>query len=108
MFVSAPVEEGGSGEGGGRKVSLGVLARAGVYRSEGASEGDRVVAVNLLDPGVSALETADSIDVGGGRATSGAGSAESGAVEEVWVWFALAALAALTLEWFLFAWRMRV
>ena len=92
--------------GAGPLVSIGVLPRAGVYRAEGAADADRLIPVNLLSPAASALRTADSVDIGGARiASGGAGGATP---REVWPWFALGAIAVLTLEWALFAWRMRV
>lgn len=92
--------------GAGPLVSIGLLPRAGVYRAEGAADADRLIPVNLSSPGASSLQTDDSVDIGGARvAAGGAGGATP---REVWPWFALGAIALLTLEWVLFAWRMRV
>ena len=92
--------------GSGPMVSLGVLPRAGVYRVEGAAESDMVVPVNLLDGVSSSLATAEAVDIGGQAVRNGTGAGS--APREVWPWFALSAVAVLCMEWFLFAWRMRV
>lgn len=95
---------------GERSASLGLIERAGVYRAdrvEGGDvrEGDRVVAVNLLDPAESALTLGEGVRVGTMMARASTGAPVP---REIWAWFALAALALMTLEWLMFAWRSRV
>ncbi|RMH24905.1 MAG: VWA domain-containing protein [Planctomycetota bacterium] len=97
---SRPVARGAAG------VELGVLPRAGAYTVEGAAEGDRLIPVNLVSAAESAIATADALDLAGGPAsTAGVGVA---APREIWRWFALAGFVLLTVEWLLYAWRMRV
>jgi len=91
---------------GGDAVELGVVPRAGVYRLTGVDAGDQLIPVNLASPNESAIATFDALDLAGGpTAASGVGAA---APREIWRWFALAGLALLTIEWLLYAWRMRV
>lgn len=97
-----PVREDRAGE----RVTLGVLERVGVYELGGVVERDRAVAVNLVDARESALRTSRGIRAGGGAVRIEA--AEERGTREVWHWFVLFALGLLTIEWFLYAWRMRV
>lgn len=87
-------------------VSLGVVERAGLYAVAGAAEADASLAVNLFAPSESVLRTADQIEVSG-QAIAAAGSVGD-VPREVWHWFVAAALALLTVEWFAYAWRMRL
>lgn len=87
-------------------VSLGALPLAGVYRAEGVVPGDRLLPVNVLNEQESALATRDEVRIAG--ETTAASSLGAGAPLEIWRWFVLAGLAILTLEWLLYAWRMRV
>ena len=59
-----------------------------------------------MNPNESAIATRSSVDVGG--ITAQAADLDDAAPREVWHWFVLAALALLSLEWLLFAWRTRV
>lgn len=99
----------GNGDEGGM-ASMGIPRLAGVYRvrAEGESgQTERSIAVNLLDARVSSLGTRDVVEIAG-RATGGAASAtQERAVREVWSWFVLAAGILLSIEWFVYAWRMR-
>ncbi|MEC9374674.1 MAG: hypothetical protein VYC34_12555, partial [Planctomycetota bacterium] len=89
-----------------REISLGALPRVGLYRATGVLPRDSAFAVNLLDPIESALATADTVEISGRPAQAGAiGSA---APREIWHWFVIAATILLTLEYLLYAWRMRV
>lgn len=88
------------------RVNLGLLPLVGVYSVAGAVEDDSVLPVNLFDPVESAIATAESVDISGQRAEAGALS--DAAPREIWHWFIIAALILLTLEWILYAWRMRV
>ncbi len=96
-----------------RRIGVGVLPRAGVYRidaggeGEGGGDGGRAIAVNLLDEGESAIATADTLRVSGESVSAAVGGGGSGP-REIWDWFVLAALLLLALEWFLHAWMMRV
>lgn len=92
--------------GGGEWVPLGPFERVGVYALDGASEENRLLAVNLLEPLESALESRESVEVAGGSVT--AARAGSIAPREVWPWFVLAAVVLLAVEWLVFALRMRV
>jgi hypothetical protein len=92
--------------GAGREVSLGLLDRAGVYRVTGVREEDAVVAVNLCDERESGLAAADVRVPGATVERSATGEKEGW--REIWHWFVAAALLLLTVEWFVYAWRMRV
>lgn len=74
--------------------------QAGVY----ALADGTPVAVNLLDPGESALTSRESVGLGGRRVAMR--SADDGR-REVWSWFVVAGTALLTLEWLMFAARAR-
>lgn len=87
-------------------VNLGVLPLAGVHQISGVVESDALLPVNLQSASESAIETRDSLRIAGRAAD--AGTLESGTPREVWRWFVLAGLAILTIEWLLYAWRMRV
>jgi hypothetical protein len=107
---SGPVRVSVSVPEGERSASLGLIERAGVYRADrfegrDARGGDRVVAVNLLDPAESALALGESVRVGTMTARASTGAPVP---REIWAWFALAALLLMTLEWLMFAWRSRV
>lgn len=93
--------------GAARRIGLGVMERAGVYRLEGAAGADveALLAVNLADEHESAIGTRDAIQVGGTAAQAGEG--DSGP-REIWHWFVTAALVLLAIEWLLHAWMMRV
>ncbi len=90
-------------------VSVGILERAGVYRVAGLPDGtlahDRTIAVNVLDQTESSLAVRQSLRVSGQIVASAAG--DSGP-REIWPWLIAAALALLTIEWFLNAWQMKV
>jgi hypothetical protein len=89
-------------------VTLGPLERAGVYTVRGAAPPDQVLAVNLADAAESRLGTADWSPRGvAAGAAAQADSPGSGAPREIWHWFVIAGLALATLEWLLYAWRMR-
>lgn len=87
-------------------VSLGILDRAGLYSVEGASPGDETVAVNLTDAFESRLATADWGPGAPGTAPDAPGSGPAGP-REIWPWFVLAGLLLASVEWLLYAWRMR-
>lgn len=85
-------------------LSLGVIDLAGVYQVRGAA-GVSALAVNLADEFESLARTSDTVTISGVARSPAA--ADGGAPREVWAWFVTAALALLTIEWFLFAWQMR-
>jgi von Willebrand factor type A domain/Aerotolerance regulator N-terminal len=94
-----------------RRVSLGVLEHAGVYRVEGVPHADGTaapapsIAVNLLDETESSLAVADQLRVSG-QTVAGAGPGQEPL--ELWPYLVAAALVILTIEWFLNAWSMKV
>lgn len=85
-------------------INLGILERVGVYSIDGS---DASVCVNLLNERESRLSSPESIEVGG-RPVEPSGAADAPAPREIWHWLVLAAAGLLALEWFLYAWRMRV
>ncbi len=85
------------------EVSLGLLARAGVYTLAGAQE-PTTVCVNLADPLESSLVVRDRVRIGSADAVAGEGGP---APREVWRWFVLAGACLAMVEWLLYAWRMR-
>jgi hypothetical protein len=91
-----------------RRVNLGRIERAGVYRMATSQAGDdaaSTIAVNLLDQTESLLRGAPAIRLGG---EAHAARPASIGPREVWHWFVLGALGLLCVEWFLNAARMRV
>lgn len=87
-------------------VSLGLIERAGVYRIENSPPGpDGLICVNLLDEDESALRVNPSLAVAGRPVRP---YAAEQAPREIWPWFIAAAGVLLAIEWFLYAWRMRV
>lgn len=110
-YVGAGTAEGTAVSGTVRqgRASLSAFERAGSYRAtDPGSEApyDRLV-VNLLDPLESDLRTADTLDVASAAPVAVA-SAGALARQEIWPWFAWAALAVLLVEWWLYVRRMRV
>lgn len=95
---------GGGGTGAAAPVALGLIERAGLYEARGAAPGYERVAVNLLDSTESSLRVAPALDLLGGALPASSGAP---APREVWHWFVLAALGLLSIEWFVYAWRMR-
>jgi hypothetical protein len=83
-------------------ISLGVFARAGVYRSDALNP--PVIAVNMLAPAESELAASDRLVVGGTEAPRLEATVGR---REVWHWFLSAAGALLVVEWLLFAARVR-
>ena len=94
------------GRGGSPEVEMPALELAGLYTAMGTRE--RAVGVNLADAVESSLATADRLDLVG---VPGGVAAEArvgvGAPREIWAWLVMAALVLLTLEWVLYAARMR-
>ena len=95
---------------------VGPLDRVGVWRLAGPTPGavePGVVAANLVSPRESLIAVRPRAALGpGARAdTLGGGSAVDGrgrgGEREVWHWFVLSALGLLSIEWFVYAWRMR-
>jgi len=87
---------------------IGILPLAGIYAVKGVARDsvDSLLAVNLCDGWESRLATSETIDIPGTRARSNADASDSR--RELWQWFIVAALALLTIEWFVFARQMRV
>lgn len=86
---------------------IGTLALAGVYQVKGVAPDspDSFLAVNLVDGWESRLGTAGMIDIPGSASRNSAG--ENDARRELWQWFIAAAMVLLTIEWFVFAKRIR-
>jgi len=89
-----------------QRITLGGLPLVGVYTIDGAAPRDRTIAVSLLDPFESAIETRDRVVIAGDPIASQTIGAT--APREVWRWLVLAALILLAVEWTLYARRMRV
>ncbi len=85
-------------------VALGVIDRVGVYAVGGATI--PTVAVNLLSQRESAIASRPELRIGG-QVLAGSGEGEA-APTEIWTWLVIAAAVLLTLEWLLYAMRMRV
>ena len=91
---------------GQSRLNLGIVERAGVYRSAPTAGRDPLaIAVNLLDPLESSLAVQDAVRVSGESVQSVEGAAGP---TELWPWLILAALVLLSVEWFLNAWLQRV
>lgn len=106
VSVSGPVEFSREVSSPGERITIGPLSRVGIYEIEGVVEPDAVAAANLLDSTESRIDSPDPIQLATGPVT--ATTAADAAPKEVWHWFALAAIAALCIEWMVYAWRMRV
>jgi hypothetical protein len=91
----------------GAAVSLGVPRLAGVYKCEGTAPGFETIVANVTNPRETALSTRSAIAVGGRESLAGTQHAGDAPKREVWHWFVLAAMALLTIEWFIHAWRSR-
>ncbi|MBN8598162.1 MAG: BatA and WFA domain-containing protein [Planctomycetes bacterium] len=89
--------EPGSGEV--RRMTLGVLDRAGVYTARAVS-GFPPIAVNLLDAHESGVGTSDVLRVGSRIVSTGGAIARP---MEVWWWALVIAAALLAIEWIVFA-----
>lgn len=83
------------------QVSIGIPERAGVYTD---TSGNPVLAVNLVFSDETSLRTADTVRIGGRRVLAGG---PTDGHREVWHWFVIAAACILTIEWLVFAERMR-
>jgi hypothetical protein len=91
-----------------RSVRVGPFERAGVYvlkTTDGRPASPGVAVINLASERESLLQPllAQSAAPSGGGVWDG----QNGGPREVWHWFILAALFPLTVEWFVYAWRMR-
>ncbi len=85
--------------------SYGKTEQVGVYDVTWAGGGQRLFAVNLLDPEESNVEPRPEFQVGSTRVTAGAATMQA---RETWKWVAVAALALLLLEWFVYNRRIFV
>ncbi|MBC7772866.1 MAG: BatA domain-containing protein [Pyrinomonadaceae bacterium] len=96
------------GEASGIETPIGTLALAGVYQVKGVvpESPDVFLAVNVCDGWESRLGVSGSIDIPGSGSRKSTG--ENDARRELWQWFIAAALVLLTIEWFVFARRIRV
>jgi hypothetical protein len=101
--VEAPPATGASP----RRINLGLIDTAGIYRIAGATQtdGPAAIAVNLASPIESGLRSRSEIRVAGETYSARAGAA---APREIWHWFILAALGLLCIEWLINARQMRV
>ena len=79
--------------------AYGKTDRMGPYQVKWDGRVQRSFAVNLFDADESNIEPRPEIGIGQDRI--GAGEARS-TPRETWMWFALAGLAILTLEWFIY------
>lgn len=95
---------GKSPEGG--TATLGVPRFAGVYQATIGSA-TQTIAVNIADPRISTLATREEVAIGGRPAGRALPSANIRAVREIWSWWAICAGILLSIEWFVYAWRMR-
>jgi hypothetical protein len=91
-----------------RSVRVGPFERAGVYvlkTTDGRPASPGVAVINLASERESLLQPllAQSAAPSGGGVSDG----QNGGPREVWHWFILVALFPLTVEWFVYAWRMR-
>jgi hypothetical protein len=77
----------------------------GVYEVTWAGGGQRLFAVNLLDPDESNIEPRPEFQVGSTKVTAGEATMQA---RETWKWVAVAALALLLLEWFVYNRRIFV
>ena len=84
-----------------RRVPIGIPERAGIYNN---TAGAPVLAINLMSSHESSLATSDTVRIAG-RSIQ-AGTSDQG-FREIWHWFVIAAAGVLTLEWLLFAAKMR-
>lgn len=86
---------------------IGTLPLAGVYQVTGlaAESAESFLAVNLCDGWESRLATDGTIDIPGSGSRKSA--AETDARRELWQWFIAAAMLLLTVEWLVFARRIR-
>lgn len=90
----------------GDEISLGRIERAGVYRVEGTPAGpEGLVCINLLDETESGLRVQPAMEISGRPVRPFAAEQSP---REVWPWFIAAAAILLVIEWFLYAFRMRV
>src|SRR5262249_25570864 len=89
------------------QVQLGALERAGLYTLDGTSAADRIIAVNLADPAESRLDTADWLTPSAAAAAGHTDPVDAAVPHEVWPWFVLGGLILASIEWLLYAWRMR-
>jgi len=87
-------------------ISIGTVGRAGLYRVDGAAEGESPVAVNLFDETESGLATAEAVRIAGEDVQRG--GVGQAAPKEIWPLFVLAAFVLLVVEWVLFALRSKV
>ena len=100
--LSAPVRRG--------RAVLPAFPRVGEYVATGgavAEPYDRLP-VNLLDPLESDVRVGDTLRVGPGAGGAVAATTPEAARQEVWSWFAWAALAVLLAEWVIYTGRTRV
>ena len=87
------------------RISLPPFQKAGLYHLDGAGPPDDRVVVNVTSRTESDLRPVPSINLGSrAAATSGINEAMP---REVWRWFAVAALALLLLEWWLYTTRVK-
>lgn len=92
------------------RAALSAFERVGTYQAadSGARGGYDRLAVNLLDPLESDLRAADTLDVAASAPVTVATAGGALARQELWAWFAWAALAVLLIEGWLYTRRMRV
>lgn len=91
---------------GEQPVSVGLLAKAGVYRVEGVTGIEGIVPVNVASERETLARAREAIEIGGQRV--GTGDEEDVALREIWPWLVLAAAGLLAIEWFVVAWLNRV
>ncbi len=89
-----------------RRAAPGPLPFVGLYEIHSASGAGAVVPVNLLNTIESAAFMKSTVDIGGQITT--ATPAAAIAPREIWWWFILAALVMTSVEWLVFAHRLRI
>jgi hypothetical protein len=85
--------------------SFGATDSVGVYRFIPEGGASRSFAVNLLDAEESNIEPRPVITIGSDRIVAGQ---ERGQPRDLWKWFAMAALALLLLEWYIYNRRVYI
>jgi len=85
---------------------MGAIPLAGLYTLRGAAGGADHLAVNMASEAESRLSSRESTVLGGG--TLGTSGVDAVIVRELWRWFVLAGALLASLEWLIYARKMRV
>jgi len=106
VHVDGPAPRDVAAPKGAARVAIGVLPRAGLYTIAGASDADTIVGASVLDARESSLASEASVRVAGEDRMGEAAAAL--APREIWRWWIAIAAALLSIDWFLYAFAMRV